>query len=146
MALLSRFRMRCSAPKVGYGPVLAALCCLLVAVAVLIGVHHVPACVHKVAWAVMSWEGVVLELLSVILLVTASISVLAVVGGTLDTLTEGVVAFIVLLYNTALVDLVRRLCCLPGRCFWLTVLVLPFFLLALFVMCQWKTTIPRKST
>lgn len=146
MGLLGKFCIRCSGSEVGYGSVLAVLCCLLVAVAVFIGVHSIPVCANKLVWAVTPWEAVLLELLGVILLVIACTSILIVVGGTLVPLTEGMVAFILVLYNTALVDLVRRLCFLPGRCLWLTVLVLPLFLLTLLVMCRKNAAVPRKPT
>lgn len=146
MGLLSKFRIPCSGSEAGYRSVLGVLCCLLVAVAVFVGVQSIPVCANKLVWAVTSLEAVLLELLGFILLVIACTSILVVVGGTLGPLTECVVAFILVLYNTALVDLVRRLCFLPGRCLWLTFLVLPLFLLTLLLMCRKNAAVPRKPT
>lgn len=120
------------------GPVVVMVCCLLVADAVLIGVHTIPGCVGKVSWAVMPPEALLMELVSVSLLVIATASILIFVKGLLGLLTELAIAYILITYNTSLVHLVRCLCVIPGRCMWLTALVLPLLLLSVFVMC-WDT-------
>lgn len=125
--------------RLNLGPVVVMVCCLLVADAVLIGVHTLPGCVGKVSWAMMPPEALLMELVSVSLLVIATASILIFVKGRLGLLTELAIAYILATYNTSLVHLVRCLCVIPGRCMWLTALVLPLLLLTVFVVC-WDTS------
>lgn len=132
--------------RMSFGSTTWLLFWLLVAMAVFFAVHTYPTCVSKTNWVVLPRETLLLELVSVSLLVLATASILILVNRSISILIELVVAFILVLLNTSLVDLVRCLCFIPGRCFWLTALVIPLFLLTCFVLCREKMMLLKEHT